>query len=541
MRYHLDQFKKFSKNQVRIIVCSIFLFLSPVFLMACSEKANQSERDVKHSPNSLFVAMSSLHEETFLPWQGGGGRKFYLDTIYEYLTYLNPDTHALEAGLAESWSMSEDGKEWRFTIRKGINFQQGYGEFTAHDAKFSIERLIHPSAKSGPSSSLRNVIDTVTVEDNYTLVIRLKRPDIEFAYGYLSNAMQCMMVSKKYIEEKGETYASEHPVGTGAFTLASHKRGYSITLARTDNQKHWRVNNTTQSITFYSVPEEATRIAMLIAGEVDVSPVNFDSLKALERKNINVLFLKNSWSPIVRLGGLVNTSDRLSNNSVPWQDQRVRQALNYAIDKETILKAIFHDQGRIAGTDFPADVFFDIKPYPYNPDKAKQLLVDAGYPDGFSITLKTFTTTPGAELPIIAEILGMYWEKIGLTVDVVPIDWISHRSAQVNGKVSGIAWTHRGIAFPTPLVGLQASYSSSSVFSTFATEKSEKLLLDIEKTLDPNVREEKIKQFGQYIHDQATGIFLLFSNEPYGVSDRISHWPSLSQHVTNIDLIEFKQ
>ncbi|MGI1677378.1 MAG: ABC transporter substrate-binding protein [Cellvibrionaceae bacterium] len=505
-----------------------------------SSDRNSDPSSQKEQSKSISVAMSSLHEETFLPWQGGGGRKFYLDTIYEYLTYLNPETHELEPGLAESWSMSDSGKEWTLHIRKGIYFQKEWGEFTAHDAKYSIERLIDPTAKSGPSSSLRNVISEITVIDDYTLQITLQRPDIEFVYGYLSNAMQCMMVSKKYLEDNGDVIAGNNPIGTGAFGLESHKRGYSISISRSKNKNHWRVKNNTQGITFYSVPEEATRIAMLIAGEVDLSPVNFDSLKALERKNIDVLFLKNSWSPIVRFGGLVNTSEKLSNLSVPWQDQRVRQALNYAVDKDTILKAIFHNQGRVAGTDFPAEIFFDIKPYPYDPEKAKRLLVEAGYPEGFPITLKTFTTTPGAELPIIAEIIGMYWQQVGLTVDVVPIDWISHRSAQVNGKVNGIAWTHRGIAFPTPLVGLQASYTSNSVFSTFATEESEKMLVEIENSLILEEREKRIRQFGEFIHDQATGIFLLFSNEPYGVSDRVKHWPSLSQHVTNIDLIELK-
>ncbi|MGH1472285.1 MAG: ABC transporter substrate-binding protein [Cellvibrionaceae bacterium] len=532
---------------ISYVLIGIFIFCFSI--VGCSNESNGSQDSTLNNTHpdilekkslKISVAMSSLHEETFLPWQGGGGRKFYLDTIYEYLTYLNPETHELEPGLAESWLMSENGKQWVLHIRKGIQFQKEWGEFTAYDAQYSIERLIHPSAKSGPSSSLRNVIDDVIVLDDYTLKITLKRPDIEFVYGYLSNAMQCMMVSKKYLEEQGDVIAGSNPIGTGAFGLDSHKRGYSISISRSSNTNHWRVKNNTQKITFYSVPEEATRIAMLIAGEVDLSPVNFDSLKALERKKINVLFLKNSWSPIVRFGGLVNTSEVLSNKNVPWQDQRVRQALNYAVDKETILKAIFHGQGRIAGTDFPAEVFFDVKPYPFDPEKAKRLLSEAGYPKGFPITLKTFTTTPGAELPIIAEIIGMYWQQIGLAVDVVPIDWISHRSAQVNGKVNGISWTHRGIAFPTPLVGLQASYSSNSVFSTFATEESEKRLNDIEYSLSLEEREKMIKQFGQYIHDQATGVFLLFSNEPYGVSKRVKHWPSLSQHVTNIDLIELK-
>ncbi|GAB1269413.1 ABC transporter substrate-binding protein [Aurantivibrio infirmus] len=499
----------------------------------------------------LFVAMSSLHEETFLPWQGGGGRKFYLDTIYEYLTYLNPETHELEPGLAESWSMSDDGKQWTLKIRRGVQFQEGWGEFTAADAKYSLERLIDPNAKSGPSSSLRAIIEKIETTDPYTLVITLNRADIAFVYAYLSNAMQAMMVSKKYLEEKGEDHAAKNPIGTGQFRLRELRGGYSIIVEKTNkfssapgsqanSKNHWRSNSEFEKIHFFSVPEESTRVAMLVAGEIDLAPVNFDSLKNLQKQNIGIISLKNSWSPIVRLGGLVTTNEKYFNANVPWQDKRVRQALNYAVDKEAILQAIFYDQGRVAGTDFPANAFFDIEPYPYDPERAKELLKEAGFPDGFRVTLKTFTTTPGAELPIIAEIVAMFWQKIGISVNIVPIDWISLRSAQVNGKANTFVWTHRGIAFPNPLVGLQASYSSDSVFSTFATKETEALLAKIENELDSERRDILIRQMGEIIREEATGVFLLFSNEPYGASSRIKAWPSLSQHVTNMDLIELK-
>jgi len=527
--------------KTKFAISLIWLLLSFAVLHPDGAGANDLPK------SELFVAMSSLHEETFLPWQGGGGRKYYLDTIYEYLCYLNPETHLLEPGLADSWSMSEDGKQWTLKIRSGVHFQNGWGEFTAVDAKYSLERLIDPNAKSGPSSSLRAIIDKIEAPDEKTLRITLHRADIAFVYAYLSNAMQAMMVSKKYLEEKGEEFAAKNPIGTGQFQLEALKGGYSIIVAKAqefsgseNSKKHWRVDSEFDKIHYFSVPEESTRVAMLVAGEIDLAPVNFDSLKNLRKQNIGIISLKNSWSPIVRLGGLVTTNKKHFNANVPWQDKRVRQALNYAVDKQAILQAIFYNEGKIAGTDFPAEEFFDIEPYPYDVEKAKQLLKEAGFPEGFRITLKTFTTTPGAELPIIAEIVAMYWQKIGVTVNIVPVDWISLRGAQVNGKANTFAWTHRGIAFPNPLVGLQASYSSDSVFSTFATAETEALLADIENELDSDKRDVLIKKMGELIKEEATGVFLLFSNEPYGTSSRVKKWPSLSQHVTNMDLIELK-
>jgi peptide/nickel transport system substrate-binding protein len=505
-------------------------------LAVCVSWANSSWAKTNSLPNgTLVVAMSTLHEESFLPWLGGGGRKLYLDTIYEYLVYLDPETHELQPGLATAWTVSTDGKQWTLSLRRGIQFQQNWGELTAEDVQYSLQRLIDPSAQSGPSSSLRNIIDAIEVLDRYSVRITLKSPDIAFVQGYLSNAMQAMIVCKKHILADEES-AKQNPVGTGPFELDAYRSGIAITLKKREG-KHWRVAPQFDGLEFLVVPEESTRVAMLLAGEVDLSPINFDSIPALEKNGIEILSLKNSWSPIIRFGGLVETAPKFFNAKVPWQDKRVRQALNYAVDKEAILAAIFHGQGRVAGTDFPAEVFFDIPPYPYDPDKAKQLLTEAGYENGFEVTLKTFTTTPGAELPIIGEIVSMYWQAIGIKVRIVPIDWISLRSAQVNGKTTGFVWTHRGIAFPNPLVGLQASYSSNSLFATFATVETERRLAEIEAALDPVKRQEHIREMGELIHEQATGLFLLFSNEPYGASTRVAHWPSLSQHVTNIDLI----
>ncbi|GAB1261326.1 ABC transporter substrate-binding protein [Aurantivibrio plasticivorans] len=519
-------------SNIRIILCVLSVFAVSLAAGA-SEKPSASTQQA-----TLRVAMSTLHEETFLPWIGGGGRKFYLDTIYEYLAYFDPDTHELLPGLAINWHVSDDGMLWTLNIRRGIQFHKGWGELTAEDVVYSLERLLDPSAVSGPSSSMRAVVEHVRQTSSYQLQIQLKTPDIAFVQGYLSNAMQAMIVSKRYVTEVGDEEANAKPIGTGAFELESLHSGVSIIVKSISESKpHWRVQPDFQRIAFYAVPEESTRVAMLRTGEADLAPVNFDSIKSLKRHGLNIVSIKNSWSPIVRLGGLVSNNDKYFNGKVPWQDKRVRQALNYAVDKQAILDAIFHGEGRIAGTDFPAQEFFPIKPYPYDPAKAKALMKDAGFEKGFSVTLKTFTTSPGAELPIIGEIIAMYWREIGIDVRIVPIDWISLRGAQINGKTTGFVWTHRGIAFPNPLVGLQASYTSESVFSTFSNDNVEEMLSGISNALDPEVRSQRIREFGEMIHDEATGVFLIFSNEPYGATQKIGRWPSLSQHVTNMDLI----
>src|SRR4030042_6883616 len=105
---------------------------------------------------TVVIGMSSLHEETFLPWNGGGPRKYYLDPIYEYLIYLDPETRLATPGLATKWEMSKDGMTWTFWIRQGVQFHEGYGELIAEDVKYSIERVKDPKSIVGPSSDRKS-------------------------------------------------------------------------------------------------------------------------------------------------------------------------------------------------------------------------------------------------------------------------------------------------------------------------------------------------------------------------------------------------
>ena len=487
---------------------------------------------------TVVIAMSSLHEETFLPWNGGGPRKYYLDPIYEYLVYLDPETRQPTPGLATKWEMSKDGMTWTFWIRQGVQFHEGYGELTAEDVKYSLERVADPKSIVGPSSTMRRLIKKVEAPEKYKAVVTLNVPDIEFDLGYMSNGLCLQIISKKYLETKGDEAANAHPIGTGPFTLAEHKKGVSIKLKTIEGvEKHWRVKPDFQNITFLVVPEESTRLAMLKTDEVDLAPISYDAIDSMKASGLNVFSVKYNWVPIIRLGGLIKTDPKRYNPNVPWADKRVRLALNYAIDKEAIVKNIFRGQAAPAASDIPAREFLDMSAYPYDPQKAKQLLADAGYPNGFEITLKTFTTTPGAQLPMIGEAVAMYWQAIGLKVKVVPTDWTSVRGAWTKGVANDYVWTHRGLAFTNTASGLQTVVVAKSLFATYVTEETEAKMLEIDKELDVKKRSVLIKKFGEFLRDEGAHAFLVFANEPYGASKKLAKWPTLSEYATNIDLI----
>jgi peptide/nickel transport system substrate-binding protein len=477
--------------------------------------------------------MSTFSEATFLPWNGSTGRKFYLDTIYEYLLYLDSDSAELKPGLAERWEMSPDGKVFTLWIRRGVPFQHGWGEVTADDVKYTIDRIRDPKSIAGPSSPLRKSIANVAAPERFKVVVTLNTPDIGFLSGYLSNGLIVPIVCKRYVESKGDATANAAPIGSGPFELQEYRQGVSITVKATD-AKHWRVRPQFTTIKYLAVPEEFTRTAMLKTGEVDLAPINYDSIKALEHAGLRVMYVKHNWAPVIRFGGLTS---RFPNPNTPWAKKEVRQALNYALDKQTIVKSIFHGQASIVGADFPAPEWETMRPYEYDPERARALLKQAGYPGGFDMTLRTYTTTPGAEQQIVAEAAASYWQAIGVRVKIEPTSWPTLRSAWTTGRTTDVAWTHRGLAFSGTLPGLQASVMSASVFSSFANAKTDALVQAIGDAIDAKQRVSLMIELGEYLREEAGAVFIGFANEPYGMSTKIGVWPALSQQGTNIDLV----
>lgn len=485
---------------------------------------------------NITIAMPTLGEQTFLPWTGSTGRKFYLDTICEYLAYIDPATQELKPGLAESWVYSADGKTITLKIRQGIPFQRDMGTFTAEDAKYSLDRIRDPKAVAGPSSPLRATIESVEAPDAATLVIKLKQPDIEFVRAYLSNGLSVAMVSKKYVELVGDTEANAKPVGTGAYQLEEFKKDISIRVKAVSSiATHWRNKDASfETLTFRAAPEQSTRVAMLQTGEADLAPIAYDSIETIKKAGLNVISVKNAWTPLIRLGGLTL---KFPNPNVPWAKEKVRQALNLAIDKQAIVKEIFQNEGSVASTDFWAKETNAILPFPYDPAKAKQLLAEAGYPNGFDIEIKSYATTPGAELPSIAEAVAIFWQAIGVRVKISPTDWGTVRSAWTTGKATDVVWVHRGFPFPAALAGYEAGYHSASLFSSYATIDVDKQIDAIRAAVQTEPRTQATKTLAQSLRDQGANVFIAHVNEPYGASKKIRSWPSLSEQVTNMDLI----
>lgn len=490
----------------------------------------------------LIVALPTFSEETMVPWAGSGQRKTYLDLAYEYLTYLDPATGRPVPGLATSWEMSADGKAWTFHLREGVQFSGGWGEMTSEDVKYSIERLIGEDSRAGPASVMRRTIEAVETPDARTVVVRLKVPDFELAQGYFGVAQQLGIVSKKYIESLGEDAAKAPPVGTGAFVLERATASSEIVMkVRDDLGEHWRVKPDFATVTFKVVPEEATRVAMLQTGEADIAPIGFDSIPTVEGAGIRVVAAEKTWSPVVRFGGLVQTAPERYNADAPWADVKVRQALNYAVDKQAIIDELFQGQATIASSDTPVRAWEAVEPYPYDPEQARALLAEAGYKDGFDVTLRTFTTTPGAELPLMAEAVALYWQEVGVNVTIEPVDWPQLRKEWTEGQNGGYVFTHRGFPFASAANGLEAGFMEASLFASFTSEELEAMIGSFSNEQDPQVRDAKLTEIGQYLRDEAAAVFIALANEPYGVGSKVGDWAIDTSYVWNFDRVQRAQ
>jgi peptide/nickel transport system substrate-binding protein len=486
-------------------------------------------------PTQLTIAMPTFAEGTFLPWTGGGQRKAFLDAIYDYLCIIDPATGEPGPGLAAEWSVTPEGLQWTFRIRPGIQFQRGYGEVTSADAAFSIRQIIRPSARAGPSSPLRRLIRDIATPDPRTLVIQLTRPDPELAKGYLANAQQVGIVCAKHVEEVGERAANQNPVGSGPYALDFFRRDSEIRLRmREDAASIWRQKPAFETLVFRAVPEVSTRVAMMKTGEADIAPISYDDIGDVEHTGLAVRSIPQSWSPVIRLGGLVQEGDRYEANN-PWADVRVRQAMNYAIDKDAIIRRIFHGQGRIAASDTPVEAWAGLAPYEYDPKHARELLADAGYPNGFPVTLKAFATTPGAELPVVAQAVALFWRAVGIEVSTELIDWTSLRSAWTSGAARDYVWTHRGFPFTSAQNGLEAGFDARSVFSAFSTPQLQAMLDAHANQLDLAKRRQELTDIGAYLRDQAANIFIAHINEPYAVSRKVDEWTITSSNALNFE------
>jgi peptide/nickel transport system substrate-binding protein len=274
--------------------------------------------------------------------------------------------------LAESWSVSDDGLSYEFVLRKGTKFHNG-DPVTSADVKFSFERY-----RGSANKALKDRVAAVDTPDPQRVTFKLKQPWPDFLTFYISATGASWVVPKKYVEQVGDEGFKKAPIGAGPYKFVSFTPGLDLTLEAFDG--YWRKKPSVKRLVFKVIPDEATRLAALKGGEIDMAySIRGELAEELERTK--GLALKPT---VIQAPFWLYFADQWDPKS-PWHDQRVRQAANLAIDRKTINQALTLGHSRITGSIIPEtfDHYWQPPGPVYDPAKAKKLLAEAGHPQGF--------------------------------------------------------------------------------------------------------------------------------------------------------------
>lgn len=310
--------------------------------------------------------------------------------------------------LATRWSESPDGLTYDFTLREGVTFHNG-DSFTAEDVRYSFTRY-----KGSGSSELKKRVKTVEIVTPHQVRFRLYEPWPDFLTFFGTPATAAAwVVPHKYVEKVGDEAFRQHPIGAGPYRFLSHQPGIELVLEA--NSTYWRQTPHVQRLVMCSVPEATTRLAMLKQGEADVAYALYGPLVAEVQQDPS-LKLEPVHPPGTQWFEFTQQDDPHS----PWHDKRVRLAANHAINRQALNDAETLGHSLLTGSIIPRkfDFALPLEPYAYDPKKAKQLLTEAGYPDGFDAGECSGDSVYSGVLDSLVKDLG----AIGIRLKVLPLE-----------------------------------------------------------------------------------------------------------------------
>jgi peptide/nickel transport system substrate-binding protein len=477
----------------------------------------------------LTIALPGLATETLDPVVQGHNVKYYLSMMFDYLVGTTLDGQpSREGGLATRWEASADHKRWTFHLRKGVKFHTGE-EVTSEDVKFSIQRAMSKRSTTGYAGPLRTLIQDIETPAPDRVVIVTKDSTLIIP-TYLSRSLSTegMILPKKYIEANGDDVFARKPVGSGPYRFGEHVSGSHIKLLAVDN--HWRLGTPKyRTITFKVVPEETTRIALLRRGEVDVVDISRERVKELEREGYPIHFRKHD--AILHMWWALGPDGWVA----PMKDKRVREAMNLAIDRNEIAQSIFG--GRAEPAAIPMGLswsFDDIKlkvtpdmAYPYDPARAKKLLADAGVGGGFNLDIYAFQLPGLPEGKTFAEGVSGYWQKLGIKVKLIPVDYAAFRKLWVDRKAGG-AMGYFNIAnrdwIGTYALLEKQAYSPSKLNDTVNDAEIDGMIAQVMKQTDQEKINALMRNIFTRLRSEHYGVPVVYLHTPYATSKTLGKW-----------------
>jgi len=409
---------------------------------------------------TLVVALGTLGAQSMDPIQETRSpHAHYHAPMYDALVGFNFENGGKGPGVAERWELAKDGLSWTFHIRKGLKWHNG-DPLTAHDVKFSFERTMSKESIASNKAALRRDVKRIEVVDDYTLQIYTNGVQVHFAEGLSRATYQVgQLMPKKYIETVGAEEFRKKPIGSGPWKFVKSVPGDRIEYEAVD-YPHWRGTPHFKRLTLLLVPEESTRVAMVRTGEAAIAEISPESIKEVKAAKLKVISVPGTMQAIYQMYGLYLPESQKN----PLADKRVREALSLAIDRQQIIDHVMYGE---ASWPLPFDIYqyssdtdierwrkWSREAFRYDPKRAKQLLAEAGYPNGFELK---FANTAMAGTPFMVPIglaVADFWNRLGVKVKYTHYEWGSFaplllgEQKQLVGVVSMYRTAGRPVAAP---------------------------------------------------------------------------------------------
>jgi len=507
----------------------------------------------------LIILMDSLGNEIWGPNVGGTlDHNILLYTNENLISWAMEDQKTgYYPRLAERWNMSEDGLTWDFYLRKGIQWHDGWGEFTAEDVKFTLELVGSPGSTNLYAAQFRsgekdNIV-SYDVLDRYHIRIKARKPDVMFLWRLA--APEGSVSCKKYYETVGHQKAIQHPIGTGPYRFIEHKPAQHIKYEAVGN--HWRKTSDFKYITIKAIPEESSRLAMLKGRQADVCIIPPDRVAELKSAGLHIKRIEEAMFVSWVLGGSVLPTRKDYDPACPWvyhQDEpwdsewnqralKVRKALSLAINYQAIIDKILYGEGK--PTPFhswaPTGIWFrpEWKPYPYDPGQAKKLLAEAGYSKGFNkpIIMHIISFPHFPEATKVAEAICNDWEAIGIEVTRRMSEWPLFRAA-LSGRKSAwqtaiSAWTvaHEPWVHPFNIYPSKNAYNGG-----FESLELDGLIEKCTSTLDFDKRVKATHELANFLYKYCIDHGIAIRNVPVALSSKVKSYKIRQNRAYLLDI-----
>ena len=423
------------------------------------------------------------------------------NNLLEGLVRVNMQGEVVRA-LAERYSVSTDGTVYTFTLRQGVKFHNGRS-LTAEDVKFTLERNLDPQT-GHPHRAYYEDIQDIKVVDDRTFHIALRKPNAMFVFN-LARANSAI-IAKEEVER-----LKSHPIGTGPFQFSAWVRGDRIVLSRFKDYYEPGVPYLDR-VVFRFIQDPSAQMAALRAGDVDVIGAAMNPESAVELKNDTQFQV---------IEGLTTTDVivAMNNSKPPFSDLRVRQAITYAINRDEVIKGAVFGMAKPIGSHMdPLNPYYvDLSHvYEYDPQKATQLLTEAGYPQGFEFVLRL--AEPYLAYRRAGEIIASQLAKVGLKARIEIIEW-GQWLARVY-RQADYDMTVMGHAEPFDI----SIYANPQYYFRYDNPTLQALLAQADAALDDAKRKSLYEQVQRLIADDAVNVFLY--NAPYlvGMRNTVHNW-----------------